>query len=422
MKKQKKVIKQVNEKIFVQIAAYRDPELLPTLRNMLTMAKNPNNLTICIAWQHSKEDIWDTLDEFKNDSRFIILDIPHKESKGTCWARYQIQQQWKNEAYTLQLDSHHRFEKDWDATLIKMVKDLQAAGHKKPLLTAYVSSYEPKNDPAGRARDPWWLTFDRFTPQGAVFFIPSVVPDWQNRTLPYPSRFYSAHFGFTLGQFCKEVPHDPNYLFHGEEISIAARAYTWGYDLFSPHTPVVYHEYTREHRPRKSWDDLADWYKWDVDSLARNRRLLNIDGERDPNENFGKFGFGTQRTLEQYEQYAGIKFETRAVQQYTLDHKEAPNPYPDDEYLRVFKHCIDIPHQLVPFNDYDLWAVAFEDADGKELVRVDAFENEINAMKNDSDGYCKLWRIFHTSAQPKRWIVWPHSREHGWTERLTGEL
>jgi hypothetical protein len=254
-----------------------------------------------------------------------------------------------------------------------------------------------------------------------VFFIPSVIPEWRNRKLPYPSRFYSAHFAFTLGEFCKEVPHDPNYLFHGEEISIAVRAYTWGYDLFSPHKPLVWHEYSRNHRPRKSWDDIIEWGRWDNESLARNRRLLNIDGERDETEDFEEFGFGPHRTLEDYEQYAGVKFHDRSVQQYTLDHKEPPNPI-DEPYLRVFKHCIDIPHNLVPYNDYTFWAVAFEDADGKEIYRQDAAHHEIERMKNDPDGYCKLWRIFHTPSQPKQWIVWPHSLQYGWGERLVGEI
>ncbi len=409
----------MTDNIFIQIAAYRDPELLPTIRDCIKNAKYPKKLKFCIAWQHAEEDTWDNLDEFKNDSRFIILDIPHLQTRGTCWARNQIQQHWNGETYTLQLDSHHRFAKHWDAELIKMVKNLQKAGHKKPLLTAYLSSYEPHNEPSGRAPDPWFLTFDRFTPQGAVFFIPSAIPDWRNRTLPYPSRFYSAHFGFTLGQFCKEVPHDPNYLFHGEEISIAARAYTWGYDLFSPHKPLVWHEYTRQHRPRKSWDDINQWWQWDIDSLARNRRLLNIDGERDDTEDFGEFGFGTERTLAEYEQYAGIRFSDRSVQQYTLDHKEPPSPV-DDPFLRIFKHCIDIPFSSVPLDDYTFWAVAFEDAHGNEVYRLDASSEEVQRMKNDPDGYCKLWRIFHATAQPKKWVVWPHSHAHGWCERLEG--
>lgn len=411
----------MNKKIFVQIAAYRDPELLPTIRDCIKNAKHPKNLTFCIAWQHSEEDEWDTLDEFKDDSRFIILDIPHLQSRGTCWARSEIQKRWSGEQYTLQLDSHHRFAKDWDVELIKMVKDLQKAGHKKPLLTAYVSSYSPANDPVDRAPDPWFLTFDRFTPQGAVFFIPSVIPAWKTRTLPYPSRFYSAHFAFTLGEFCKEVPHDPNYLFHGEEISIAARAYTWGYDLFAPHKPLVWHEYSRSHRPRKSWDDLQQWASWDVDSLARNRRLLNIDNERDPSEDFGEFGFGTVRTLQDYENYAGVQFSTRSVQQYTLDHKEPPNPV-DEPFLRIFKHCIDISFELAPHDDYDVWAVAFEDKDGNEIARMDAGEEEIRNMRSNPFQYYALWREFHASAKPTKWIVWPHSKSNGWSERLEGNI
>jgi hypothetical protein len=33
-----------NEKIFIQIAAYRDPELLKTLRDCIDKAEKPNNL------------------------------------------------------------------------------------------------------------------------------------------------------------------------------------------------------------------------------------------------------------------------------------------------------------------------------------------------------------------------------------------
>ena len=88
------------------------------------------NLVFSIAWQHSKEDKWDNLDEFKDDPRFKIIDIPYKESKGACWARHALQQQYNGEKYTLQLDSHHRFIKNWDTELISMVKQLQKKGYK----------------------------------------------------------------------------------------------------------------------------------------------------------------------------------------------------------------------------------------------------------------------------------------------------
>ena len=50
-------------KIFVQIASYRDPQLLPTIKDMIDKAKKPKNLVFGICWQHSKEDSWDELDE-----------------------------------------------------------------------------------------------------------------------------------------------------------------------------------------------------------------------------------------------------------------------------------------------------------------------------------------------------------------------
>ena len=43
--------------IFVQIASYRDPELVPTLDNLLENANNADNLRICIAFQYSEEGL-----------------------------------------------------------------------------------------------------------------------------------------------------------------------------------------------------------------------------------------------------------------------------------------------------------------------------------------------------------------------------
>ena len=77
---------------------------------------------------------------------------------------------------------------------------------------------------------------------------------------------------------------------------------------------------------------------------------------------------------------------------------------------------------IVPHDDYTIWAVAFEDESGQEIYREDANKNEIISMKNDPDGYCKIWRSFNVTKKPAKWIVWPHSEQHGWGERLTGTL
>ena len=118
------------ETIFVQIASYRDPDLLNTLKDILDNAKTPKNLRFGIAWQHSEEDEWDDLSEYMDDDRFRILNIPHEESMGACWARNLLQQLYSGETYTLQIDSHTRFIKNWDYELKKEYKRLVKKGHK----------------------------------------------------------------------------------------------------------------------------------------------------------------------------------------------------------------------------------------------------------------------------------------------------
>ena len=414
-------------KIFVQIASYRDPQLIPTIKNMLENAKRPKNLRIGVARQFHPDDKFDDLSDFENDSRFRILNIPHEEAEGVCWARNLVQQLYKDEEYTLQIDSHMRFAPNWDDEMIKMVKQLQKKGYKKPLLTGYVSSFDPDNDPQGRVQEPWQMAFDRFIPEGAVFFLPETIPGWRDMKEPVPARFYSAHYAFTLGQFTKEVQHNPEYYFHGEEISISARAYTCGYDLFHSHKVLIWHEYTRKGRT-KQWDDDKKWVDRNNKSHLLNRKLFGMDGLEQEGHD-GPFGFGTERSLRDYEKYSGLLFEKRAVQQYTLDKNYPPNPYnyeTEDEWKKnfasVFKHCIDINYGSVPEKDYELWVVAFHGPNDETLFRKDADKNEIQRVMNDPDGYGKVWREFQTETKPTYWVVWPFSTSKGWCERITGNL
>jgi hypothetical protein len=413
--------------IFIQIASYRDPQLLPTLKDMIEKSKYPDNLRIGICWQHSKDDSWDNLDEFKSDNRFKIIDIDYKKSKGVCWARNSVQKLYKNEKYTLQLDSHHRFVQDWDEILINMLEDLKKEGFKKPLITSYIPSFDPENDPEKRVLTPWKMNFDRFIPEGAVFFLPANFDNWDEKTKPLPARFYSAHFAFTLGSFCTEVMHDPEYYFHGEEISIAARAFTHGYDLFHPHVVVCWHEYTRKGRT-KQWDDDKNWVEKNKKCHTKNRKLFGMDGEVN-DVDFGIYGFGNERTLKDYEKYSGLCFSKRSVTE-EVTKKIAPNlknlhiSYEDFEksLQKIFKHCIDIHYDKVPLDDYDFWAVIFKNKNNEDIYRKDADQKEINQMKKDPDKYCKIWREFPISEDPKKWVVWPHSQSKDWCEAITGDL
>jgi D-tyrosyl-tRNA(Tyr) deacylase len=264
-------------KIFVQIASYRDPELLPTIRDCINNAKHPENLTFGICWQHDETE---SMEEFTNDKRFKILDYHWSLSKGLCWARSEIQKLWDNEEYTLQLDSHHRFLQDWDVELIEMMKQ---TGSEKPIITSYAGMYRPSTNELLNT-EPYKMVASNFTPGGTILFRPHSISGWETLDKPIPARFVSGHFFFTIGKHCEEYKYDPNIYFAGDEISLSIRSFTLGYDLFHPHKTVVWHEYTREGRT-KHWTDFNDenknkgvvekqWWEMDNESKRRLRHML----------------------------------------------------------------------------------------------------------------------------------------------------
>ena len=62
---------------------------------------------------------------------------------------------------------------------------------------------------------------------------------------PMLQPFWAAGFSFSRGHFVARVPYDCclPMMFQGEEISMAARAWSHGYDFYAPMASVVFHEY-----------------------------------------------------------------------------------------------------------------------------------------------------------------------------------
>ncbi len=59
-------------KIFVQIASYRDPQLIQTIEDMISKAKFPENLRIGICRQYHPDDKFDDLSQ-RIPTRSIFL-------------------------------------------------------------------------------------------------------------------------------------------------------------------------------------------------------------------------------------------------------------------------------------------------------------------------------------------------------------
>jgi len=464
----------MKETIFVQIASYRDPELIPTLIDITKQADRPENLKIVVCWQHGEEqatedfldagieitevltyhhaEVDGTVTDFhvlRTELRGAVIDfidVDYTLARGACWARHMIQQHYVDEIYTLQLDSHHRFVEGWDTILINMLNQCKKHS-KKPVLTGYIPSYNPEKDPEGRVQVPWQTNFDRFIPESPVFFIPSEMKDWKEKKEPIRARFYSGHFAFADGSFAVDVQHDPEYFFHGEEISIAARAFTHGYDLYTPHKIVAWHEYTRKGRT-KVWDDHTtdmkktgviekDWVERNELCHKRNKILFGMDGENPNQIDFGKYGFGAERTVREYEEYAGISFEYRGVQQATLDQTEPPVNYPyetEEEWknsfarsndIRICVHKNEFPKCFEDgklIDDIDFCYVGAHDSGEVEIQRKDLSSNEFKRHINSDNGWIDYRFIFVSTRIPKSYTLWPHSKSRGWLGKVKKDV
>lgn len=285
--------------IFIQIASYRDPELAATIADAIEKARHPDRLSFGVVWQ-GKVGIDPLPLEHLDRCRMLLVDSDR--ARGVGWARAKTQSLWEGEPYTLQIDSHMRFVTGWDELLLTMLHQCPSP---KPVLTAYPPAYTPPDvlHPGAPTR----LAASHFHEQGSLSLVSagSLASDRQ----PQLGMFMAAGFWFAPAQLIQEVPYDPNLYFYGEEVNLAVRAWTSGWDIYYPHRIVCYHEYNRVGKPRH-WEDHPQW--WQLDQIAQQRlqQLLHV---KSGDINFGRYGLGRNRSLIAYQAFSGVDFSNRTL-------------------------------------------------------------------------------------------------------------
>ncbi len=323
--------KNVDDTIFVSIAAYRDPELVPTLLDMFAKANAPENLHVGICWQYLEGEFPapETQIPFSDQCQFIK--IPADETEGTCWARHQVQTLYQDEKFYFQIDSHMRFVEGWDSILIHMLNQCPA---EKPFLSSYPPGYTlPDNFDPPHFTEMFPLGF---TSGGMVYFKGYISPISEAPETPIENPFVAAGFFFCEGKVVQEVPYDPHLYFDGEEITLSARLWTNGWMGYSPNAVVVYHLYNTD-VTRSTWTNREFRGKREALSMKRARYLL---GEQfavssDALMEIDKFGLGTYRTLKSFESYCGLDFKTRLMWQRSNCHPYKTDPNRDTNRLRM---------------------------------------------------------------------------------------
>ena len=286
----------MTEKIFVSIASYRDDECSLTLQSLFNNAKIWNRCYAGICQQNNKTDE-DCLNNIKIENQDFkknvrIIRISHKEAKGPTYARFLCSSLWDGEDYYFQIDSHTTFSKDWDEKLINMIKEIK---DKKLSLKPVISHYpiDKINIYKNESKVPHIKTAE-YDSNGILKLSPAGYTDTNNDYLR--TCYMSAGMFFCSSTFLNEIPFDPtlDYLFMGEEILTSVRFYTYGWDIFTPKINIIYHEYTRNDKP-KYHDDNKDKFD-NTKAIQKVKSLLNND---DNYKNY-EYGLGKIRTLNDF--------------------------------------------------------------------------------------------------------------------------
>jgi hypothetical protein len=293
--------------IFVQIAAYRDLEVAPTILDAIE--KSSGNYTINFG-VHTV---------YVDESEINVPDLPnvkHAESKapnniGLGIGRALAHQFYNGEDYYLQCDSHSRFVEGWDDIAVNSVLNYQSYGIKKPLLTMYPANY-------------WYVSTTESHIEKDVIVKENLTnisfhekPE-QFKSMRIPNQtaigveggniFVKSVSGgsiFTVGGF---LPFNTDIAFYGEEIWLAARAYTNGFDIVVPDQQYMYHLYYNHDKPadinkrKLLWQDYpSEFEKLDKVSKELIYKTLT-EGTQ------GEMFLGTERTLADYGVFAGLNF------------------------------------------------------------------------------------------------------------------
>jgi [Skp1-protein]-hydroxyproline N-acetylglucosaminyltransferase len=347
--------------IFVSIAAYRDSECQHTLRNLFEMANVMSRVFVGVVWQGDRHGDdshcfihYPSLNHENNSSEFPYskqirtMELHWSQAKGPCWARHLAHALFQNEDYILQIDSHMRFRPNWDSYLINLLEQLKADNNiLKPIITTYPLGYTLPNNYPEDIR-PTLLVPTHFDDNGilrqsgrAINLNPAQIHSKLaaivGNTSAIPCPLWAAGFNFSEKCAFQDVPYDPklNFLFFGEEISMAARFFTHGYDFFSPTEAVVYHLWNRGYRApfteikSDSKEILKEKAKDRVLSLLLNNSCNDI------------YGLGNARTLQSFEETLRVNFRNRQ----TLSDSSTAN-----DWKRILTELHDYAENLYDIN------------------------------------------------------------------------
>lgn len=273
---------------------------------MIEKAEKPERLHIGIVYQGTERERPD----FSFLPKYSLISIHPRDARGVGFARAKAMSLYQGETYFLQIDSHMRFVQNWDRLAIKQLQEAQKLTKNRVILSSFPAPYSLEGSQTIIHTEQTAELAVHPTKQKVIlrksneWGAERVEFDNPDRPQPEESNTILAGFVFTYGEIVNEVPYDPDISFFGEEICFAARAWTRGWDIYSPSIVLAYHFYHRGGFHRV-WNDNnvrpITWSELQKISYEKQKRVLcGIEK--------GLYGLGANRSLQAYESMVQFEF------------------------------------------------------------------------------------------------------------------
>ena len=292
------------------MAAYKDPDLINTVRSFYENAEHKERLFFSLVSHEDPDHVFDF--SFIPKDQMSYQKIDYRLADGACSGRHLANSLLSDKyRFFLHTDSHSRAKKNWDTMLIKEYEKCSVKWGEEYIFTKYPHGFLREWDENGIGTDK--INLDNET-------MHKVIPVWDDIECVYLLRWkdiedleygdrvfgFAANFAFgSVKAFTKAI-YDPYLYFLGEEISLGLRLSVKGVNLVAPAVNAIWTNYDRDNGKRDfHWVDNQLWGIRDKAARIRLSQLFH-------GEDLGVYGF--QDDMQEYRKLQtemGLDFESK---------------------------------------------------------------------------------------------------------------
>ena len=324
------------ESIYISIPSLNDPDCNETIASAFGESFNPDRIYFGIYEQNRQDSGLDCLDfsgvncpyhpicSRMDNIRITRVDV--SESKGPTWGRYNADKLYNGQQFIFVSDSHTFFRAYWDLLLLDLWYE---TGNEYAIISHY-----PKPDQSiANDMNRWYGDRNQHPMSyhicGSIFESPpNNMPRNANGCYAHIEGreelksaivpFWAAGFSFSKAHIRDNVKWDPHttYIFHGEEFHFSTRAWTHGYDFYSPPFDIAFHRYYDKKRTSRLNINHVRNSESNSKRDAAEKRVNALWGLlelRTPNsidkadiEEMDIYPLGNKRSLSDYWKFCGI--------------------------------------------------------------------------------------------------------------------